>query len=108
MGSSFAVLKQGESVDRGQHDQRRYGRSRLCVGEERTLGVTPEELDQTASLRLLPRWERRRHRQPRTTAAEKPLVRALKEIFTPRKEMSCKGRGIAGLQREEGYVHHPN
>jgi hypothetical protein len=60
------------------------------------------------SLRLLPRWERPRHRQPRTTAAEKPLVRAPKQIFTPRKDMSCKGRGIPGLQREEAYVHHPN
>ena len=60
------------------------------------------------SLRLLPRWERRRHRQPRATAAEKPPVWAPKEIFTPRKHMSYKGRGIPGLQREEGYVHHPN
>jgi len=52
------------------------------------------------SLRLLPRWERPRHTQPRTTAvsppaaAEKPLIWAPKQIFTPRKEMSCKGRVI--------------
>jgi hypothetical protein len=59
------------------------------------------------SLPLLPRWERPRRRQPRTTAAEKPLVWAPKQIFTPRK-MSCTGRGVLGLQREEGYVHHRN
>ena len=87
----------------------------VFVCEERTLGVTPKELDPNASPLLTTEVGEAKAQAAQDyrclAACGRRGATSLgtpKQTFTPRKKTSCQGRGILGLQREEGYVHNPN